>query len=82
MMKQTEGENEERCDGERESGPGCNACCECKEGGVFGGSVYCSIDGRFHPKRDNLACRSFIRCEKRITTASKIKETKAPGEEK
>jgi len=70
MAKQTDEQNEERRDGERETGHGNNACCDCKEGGVFGESVYCSIDGRFHPKRDDLACRSFIRCEKRTTTAS------------
>ena len=42
---------------------GSNACCECKEGGVFGENVYCSIDGRFHPKRDDFSCKSFVRRE-------------------
>jgi len=64
MMKQKEGKNEERRNGESKSGPGSNACCDCKEGCVFGESVYCSTDGRFHPKRDDLTCRSFIRREK------------------
>jgi len=64
MTKQTDDQGEERHDGERETCPESNACCECKEGGVFGESVYCSIDGRFHPKQDDLACRSFIRRKK------------------
>ena len=36
-----------------------NDCCECKEGCVLGETVYCSIDGRFHPLRDNCLCKSF-----------------------
>ena len=37
-----------------------NDCCNCKEGCVLGGSVYCSIDGRFHPLRGGLICKKFI----------------------
>ena len=35
-------------------------CVDCSEGCVLGKRVYCSIDGRFHPMRDNSVCRSFI----------------------
>jgi hypothetical protein len=40
-----------------------NNCCDCKEGGIFGDSVYCSIDGRFHPLRDDFTCKSFVQKE-------------------
>jgi hypothetical protein len=45
---------------EEEANPQNNLCNACKEGLVMGGSVYCSIDGRFHPSNDNLACKSFV----------------------
>ena len=58
-MKMMNGQNEKKCN---EGGDDLknNACCECKEGYVFGEDVYCSIDGRFHPLRDNLLCKSFV----------------------
>jgi len=37
-----------------------NVCCNCKEGTLFGEKVYCNIDGRFHPLRDNFECKSFV----------------------
>ena len=37
-----------------------NDCCNCKEGCVLGKNVYCSLDGRFHPLRDNITCKKFI----------------------
>ena len=38
-----------------------NDCCECKEGCVFGKSIYCSKDGRFHQLHNKAACENFIK---------------------
>ena len=37
-----------------------NNCSNCKEGCILGKSVYCNLDGRFHPLYDNFKCKSFI----------------------
>ena len=36
-----------------------NACINCIEGHQFDDSVYCNIDGCFHPPYDNLTCKRF-----------------------
>jgi len=43
-----------------EGGHENNTCRDCKEGCIFGENVYCNIDGRFHPLRDNFTCKWFI----------------------
>ena len=39
---------------------GSNSCCNCNEGYILGEKVYCNINGRFHPLRDNNICKNFI----------------------
>ena len=45
-----------------------NNCCDCDEGYVFGKNVYCNIDGKFHPLRDEFICKDFIQKDSDITT--------------
>lgn len=63
-MNPVNDKNEAKCQEEGSTDSNNNDCCNCKEGCVLGENVYCSIDGRFHPFRERLVCRSFIRKEK------------------
>jgi len=54
----------------QEATPGGHACSNCKEGFITGNSVYCSIDGRFHPLYDNYTCKRFIPKQKKQTVDS------------
>jgi len=51
-----------------------SACCNCREGCTLGENVYCSVDGRFHPSRDSLACENFIPKNRAGATMNKDKD--------
>jgi hypothetical protein len=59
-MSKPKKHDEERSEEGGGINPPNNPCNACKDGLVMGGSVYCSVDGRFHPLNDNLTCKSFI----------------------